>query len=58
MVTQSKQTYINRWNEAINELKLLGFCPNRDLSQRVFNCIGQLKELVNQVADTKQFAEV
>ncbi len=52
--TNTKQEYIEAWNDHISSIGLLAFTPSRELSQEVSATIEKLKELVVKVAEDKK----
>ena len=53
--TRSKRVYIERWDEHIDSLGILRFCPNKEHSEQVKQKMDELKRLVREIAETKRF---
>jgi len=57
METESKSKYIEAWNRHINNLTILAFCKDDNLSKRIIEIRDELLNIVPKVADVKSFEE-
>ena len=55
--TNSKKEYIERWDEHINDFNILAFCKNQKASDEIRTIMKRLHELVDIIAESKEFTE-
>jgi len=55
--TNSKKEYIERWDEQINDFSMLAFCKNQKASNEIRTMMKRLHELVDIIAESKEFTE-
>lgn len=51
---RSKEEYIRAWDDNIDNLNILAFCPNKKHHEEVIKIRDRLKQLVREIAKTKK----